>query len=49
VQINGSTRTVQAGTDLGDGMRVRRVTSTHVEIERNGKSTTVPVGKETNL
>lgn len=49
LQINGSTRTVQAGTDLGDGMRVRRVTNTHVEIERNGKSTTVPVGKETNL
>lgn len=49
LQINGSTRTVQSGTDLGDGMRVRRVTNTHVEIERNGKSTTVPVGKETNL
>ncbi len=49
LSVNGSTRTVRAGSDLGDGVRVQRVTSTHVVIERNGKSISVPVGKETNL
>ena len=47
--VNGSTRTVQTGSDLGDGVRIQRVTSTHVVIERNGKSISVPVGKETYL
>lgn len=50
VSIEGSApRPVRAGTELGDGVTVVRVTESGVVLRRGSQTQTVPVGKEIEL
>jgi len=50
VSVGGSApRPVRAGSDLGDGVTVVRVTESGVVLRRGSQTQTVPVGKEIEL